>query len=160
MCRVCVSCRKQGSLHLGGLLQDQAPPVTCQPCHVGRLTASSGTVSPRQQGRCHETMEVVLTPQRSQRGRLSTLQELRQRIRHLSYGHGRAVIKLKQDAEAALHAAAEAESRQRLEDYQEKAALRRLGREQVCVQPAKLRLGVLRRGCIPQGISAAGVRQR
>lgn len=62
---------------------------------------------------------------------LRTQQELRQRIRHLSYGHGRAVIKLKQDADAALHAAAEADSRQRLEDYQEKAALRRLGREQV-----------------------------
>jgi hypothetical protein len=69
---------------------------------------------------------------------LYTPQELRQRIRHLSYGHGRTVIKLKQDADAALHAAAEAESRQRLEDYQEKAALRRLGREQVRVHAVGL----------------------
>jgi hypothetical protein len=72
---------------------------------------------------------------------LYTPQELRQRIRHLSYGHGRAGVKLKQDADAALHAAAQAESRQRLEDYQEKAALRRLGREQVRVSAFRVQAG-------------------
>lgn len=58
------------------------------------------------------------------------MQELRQRIRHLSYGHERATIGLKQEGDAALRAAADAAGRRQLEDYQEKAVLRRLGREQ------------------------------
>ena len=59
-------------------------------------------------------------------------QELRQRLRHAAYGHERAAAGLRQEGDAAARAVADDGARQKLEDYQEQASLRALGREQVC----------------------------
>ena len=58
-------------------------------------------------------------------------QELRQRIKHLVYGHDRAVAGLMAESDAAGAAAAAANRRRLAEDYAERTALRALGREQV-----------------------------
>jgi len=63
--------------------------------------------------------------------RSAALQELRQRIKHLAYGHDRATAALKQEGDAAVRATADENARRLVEDYQEKAALRALNREQV-----------------------------
>ena len=59
------------------------------------------------------------------------LQELRQRMKHLAYGHTRVVAALKSDADAANAANVAASSRRLVEDYAERTALKALGREQV-----------------------------
>lgn len=69
-------------------------------------------------------------------------QELRQRIKHLAYGHDRFVTSLKHETDAATAASADAARRRLDEDFAERASMKALNREQARVR-AQLSLGLV-----------------